>query len=257
MGKAGFHLRHCRSWGGLAWIGIPLAVASFGYFGLPFAREFGADFDWLTTIDEWLLNNAAYPGLFALAIGLTAGTLIVPQIRKLFLRRLVRRKAPPKPPVNHEEDGPRLRDSEPLARALSEAKFEAAASAPGGSNEGSLDLVIWWIANESAWGRWQAAKHYTSKNIPVNQGFHLQQTATEFTRRALEGRIQVRACRGNQTTYEEIPPEFWKGSYLTVESDDVRLWKISIAPRSGQSATITADYANAHAEWSGVREIWP
>ena len=34
--------------------------------------------DGLTTIDVWIINNAAYPSLFALAVGLVLGTWIIP-----------------------------------------------------------------------------------------------------------------------------------------------------------------------------------
>ncbi len=35
--------------------------------------------DVLTAIDLWIINNAAYPGLFTIFLGLVLGTVIIPE----------------------------------------------------------------------------------------------------------------------------------------------------------------------------------
>lgn len=46
--------------------------------------------DWLTSIDVWFLNNAAYPSVAAILAGLFGGTVVIPEMFRLG-RRLVKR----------------------------------------------------------------------------------------------------------------------------------------------------------------------
>src|SRR5262245_26847569 len=57
---------------------------------------FGFELKWiseaLTSVDVWILNNAAYPSLFALLVGLTLGLCLIPEI-SLYVLRLLRAPA--------------------------------------------------------------------------------------------------------------------------------------------------------------------
>jgi hypothetical protein len=74
-------------WG---WACLVFAISAAGFFGLPVPRTWGAAVDWLTSTDLWVINHAAYPSLFALAVGLLSGTIVVPSVWEIIRRFLVR-----------------------------------------------------------------------------------------------------------------------------------------------------------------------
>lgn len=75
-------------WAGL---GVYGGTSFFGFEILP--KSWGALMDALTSIDLWLINNAAYPGLFAIFLGLVLGTVIIPEAWPFIQKKLFRKGA--------------------------------------------------------------------------------------------------------------------------------------------------------------------
>src|SRR3990167_1979424 len=66
----------------------------FAFFGkefLPTSMEAAMDF--LTAVDLWIINHAAYPGLFAVFLGLVLGTVIIPEVWPFFKKRYLKKGA--------------------------------------------------------------------------------------------------------------------------------------------------------------------
>jgi len=62
-----------------------LNVASF--FGAPIPKTASVSVDWLTSVDIWIINHAAYPSIFALSVGLIFGTVLIPEAWAHFQRQ--------------------------------------------------------------------------------------------------------------------------------------------------------------------------
>jgi hypothetical protein len=144
----------------------------------------------------------------------------------------------------------RERETDPIIQAFRESRHRNAAD---GIDEENLDIIIWWIANKSAWSRWQVAQ----RGGHLREDLLLNTTASYFEQLLAEGKIIVRACRRNETTYEEIRPDFWRRTYLRVDEDLVRVWKVSITRRTVVDKTDLPDYVDPCCDWREVKRIFP
>jgi len=78
--------------------GLLLLFGALAFFGFPLPAIFSGAVDWVTDIDLWIINNAAYPGLFAIALGLILGLGILPDLWRI-LENIVSREPQPNWPI--------------------------------------------------------------------------------------------------------------------------------------------------------------
>lgn len=79
-----------RRW---VWRGLwHVFVFCFGFFslvGFPLPKAWNPVADWMVSLDVWVINHVAYPGLFAIFAGLLIGTIIIPDFWALARPRLL------------------------------------------------------------------------------------------------------------------------------------------------------------------------
>jgi len=68
-----------RRWIKWWWRGVLLVYGAAAFFGTPLPRDWNSTLNWLTDADLWMINHAAYPSFFAIFIGLTLGTVVIPE----------------------------------------------------------------------------------------------------------------------------------------------------------------------------------
>jgi uncharacterized protein YjeT (DUF2065 family) len=76
-------------WLRLAWSALVLVFMALSFFGV-FPKDWEGAVKGFGTLDEFILVNAKYPGLFALAVGLLIGSVIVPELWRVVRRHLPR-----------------------------------------------------------------------------------------------------------------------------------------------------------------------
>lgn len=110
--------------------------------------------------------------------------------------------------------------------------------------------TMWWVAEQSAWGRWQAAQRPDWSNEQ-----HRFITALSFVRTAaLNGDLSIRARLKNSVEYLDVPRDFWRSAYIGVQPDKAALWKPVI---QGMGSVTIPDYDNFIMERSSVQLLWP
>jgi hypothetical protein len=75
----------------IVWWLLLAAFTVAGFFGVPLPKDWDSAKAWLTSIDNWIIHTARYPGLFALALGLVLGSVIIPEVWKLSRKLLSKR----------------------------------------------------------------------------------------------------------------------------------------------------------------------
>ena len=121
----------------------------------------------------------------------------------------------------------------------------------------SLDLIVPWIAKNSAWSRWQTAQGATTE-----EQMRLYTAAAVVRGAAIEGRLRISARRRSETKSEELLANFWERACFDVKADPVRIWKITLRPCDGlppdaAEKLMSANYVELTAKWSEVKAIWP
>jgi hypothetical protein len=124
----------------------------------------------------------------------------------------------------------------------------------------SLDLIVPWIAKNSAWSRWQTAQGATTEDQ-----MRLYTAAAVVRGAAIEGRLKISARRRSETKPEELFANFWELACFDVKADPVRIWKITLRPCDGlppdaaekMEKIMSANYVELTTKWSEVKAIWP
>jgi hypothetical protein len=76
-----------------AWWLVLVGWGILSFFGVPLPKDWNTTASWLLSIDIWVLNHAAYPGLFLVFVGLALGTVVGPEVVRLLASHL--RAEPP------------------------------------------------------------------------------------------------------------------------------------------------------------------
>jgi hypothetical protein len=100
--------------------------------------------------------------------------------------------------------------------------------------------AIWWIAERSAWGRWQSAQRRAaggtlSEETKLHTAEHMVRTTAENGDLTISGRIR------NTAIYNPIDQHFWRLVFFDIQRDARTLWKASLKLRS-EVTTPIPDY---------------
>jgi hypothetical protein len=153
----------------------------------------------------------------------------------------------------------RERELDPALRAFREQRFQAMNSG-GVIDEESFDLLIWWIAARSAWGRWQAAQHHFYQPNPESAEppqMLLQLTASHVLDLLCSGKIIARARRESDESYVELSPDFWTTKFFRIQPDLIRIYKAEIVWRPDGTDTRPIGYRYPRCEWKQIKAIFP
>jgi len=153
-----------------------------------------------------------------------------------------------------------LSESDPINQAFNERRLERYREGETFKEEG-LARVIFWIAERSAWSRWQQAFSFArngskhDENSMLNLAMHMLQIEIEA------GRLIVRGRRKGREKIEPISADFFCNiAALHLESDPVSLWRVYLIPRGtwikGETAYID-EYDFLRTDFHRVEEIWP
>jgi hypothetical protein len=151
------------------------------------------------------------------------------------------------------------RELDPALRAFREQRFQAMNSG-GEIDEESIDILIWWIAARSAWGRWQAAQHhYYQPNAESAEPpqMLLQLTASNVLGLLCSGKIIARARREADESYVELSPDFWTTKFFRIQPDLFRIYKAEIVWRPDGTDTRPIGYRYPRCEWKQLKAIFP
>lgn len=114
---------------------------------------------------------------------------------------------------------------------------------------GLLD-TLWWVAEESAWGRWQRAQ----RTDWANEERRLHAASSFIRTTALNGELTIRGRLEKSVDYMAIDRDFWRSAYIDLQPNNASIWKTVIAPFGG--VTIP-DYDGLIVERTAVETLWP
>jgi hypothetical protein len=155
-------------------------------------------------------------------------TLLVGAILSLLIRRQIANTA------NSQENTY-------LQRASSAARFIGVMEA------------IYWIAHDSAWGRWKEAQ-YRASGLAISEIFKLT-TAEQFFRRSAEnGEIIVKARLAKSVDYTSLDQHFWHSAYFDIKENVISIWATTIKARSAEIQI--PEYDAAIVERTRVEALW-
>jgi hypothetical protein len=192
----------------LAWFGLRL-----------FPSSWTAALSWLTSIDEWIIDNVAYPSLFALGVAGLITALFLPEVLRL-LRRWIEAT---------ENTG---RTTVELPQML-------------------LRQVAVHLRDQSVWG-WRTFAKLNFRH------FVQDEVASEMTVQAARGSIRMVGQRPNSTVMEYIDRGYWQYAYvddysLWVQSGAVQT---SLYP-TGNAPFVTPAYHSLSMPRTDVFRTWP
>lgn len=124
--------------------------------------------------------------------------------------------------------------------------------------EESLDIILPWIADQSAWGRWQRAL----EAMVGSDQMKLNYVASAVWRKAQTGKLALTARKSKAIERETLSVDFWKVACIEVIPDKARIWKVMARPCDGISKELadqirSDDYVGLCAKWGDVTRLWP
>ncbi len=113
--------------------------------------------------------------------------------------------------------------------------------------DASLIDTILWIAERSAWGRWQSAQ----RNGWSNEQAKLTNASSFVIVAAKNGDLAIRGRLRNLVEYKLVDRDFWRRVYIDIQPDPKSLWKAVIARYPGD-AIVIPDYDHFLVEWRAI-----
>jgi hypothetical protein len=115
--------------------------------------------------------------------------------------------------------------------------------------------AIYWIAEKSAWGRWQDAQRRgsggsLSEIFKFNVAEHVLRTAAE------NGELLIKGRQKKSVEYKDFDQHFWRTAYFEIQPNPVSLWKATVRPRAGADVSIS-EYDDVLVEKRRVEILWP
>jgi hypothetical protein len=115
--------------------------------------------------------------------------------------------------------------------------------------------AIWWVAEQSAWGRWQDAQCYASGSALVTEN-KLRNAEFCVLEAAQNNDLQISGRIRGETNYNPIDQHFWRIVFFSVQPDHQTLWSATLTPRSGIT-TLIPDYDSFIVSRSQHESLWP
>jgi hypothetical protein len=114
--------------------------------------------------------------------------------------------------------------------------------------------AIWWVAERSAWGRWQTAQRLASGgSLPEENKLHLAEHVVRDA--AQNGDLQISGRVAGTTSYSPIDQHFWRLVFFNLQRDDRTLWRAVLTPRAGVTTPIP-DYDSFIVGRSQLESLW-
>lgn len=115
--------------------------------------------------------------------------------------------------------------------------------------------AIYWIAEKSAWGRWQDAKRRASGE--TSSELSKFSAAEHVLRAAAEnGEILLKGREKKSVEYRDFDQHFWRTAHFEIQSNPAALWRARIRPLTGADVSIS-EYDDVLVERRRIEFLWP
>ncbi len=114
--------------------------------------------------------------------------------------------------------------------------------------------AIYWIAEKSAWGRWQAVQRRASGGT-LSEIFKFNAAEQALRTAAENGQLLIQGREKKSVEYKDFDQHFWRTAHFEIESDPVCLWKATIKPKAGADVSIS-EYDDVWTEKRKVETLW-
>jgi hypothetical protein len=200
------------------WWVIWLLFLFFGIF-VPGPAAAGSTMDWLTTVDQWIINHIRFPGTFSILLGLTIGMVVIPEAWRVTRQVL---------------DAIESRGMSGLSLAQASAH----------------DLYLYLLL-ESIWGQ----RRYAELNFREHVA---DRVSAEIDRAATSGEVRVLGRRPNSATMEQIDRAYWQFAKVEGDRlRDRRNTQQTVLIRTGEPAAGLQAYFDLGVPRIDVRRTWP
>jgi hypothetical protein len=115
----------------------------------------------------------------------------------------------------------------------------------------SLIDTIWWVAERSAWGRWQTAQ----RGKWQNEYSQLMSAASFVQVAARNGDLAIKGRLRDSIEYHPIGRDLWRRVYIDLRPDSSSLWKAVLKPHDESIAI--PEYDHWLVELRAVESLWP
>jgi hypothetical protein len=114
--------------------------------------------------------------------------------------------------------------------------------------------AIYWIAETSAWGRWQDAQRRASGGT-LSELFKFSDAERALRTAAENGELLIQGREKKSVEYKDFDQHFWRTAYFEVEPDQRSLWKVTIRPKTGANVSIS-EYDDVWTEKRRIEVLW-
>jgi hypothetical protein len=114
------------------------------------------------------------------------------------------------------------------------------------NKDSDLGWAIQSMAQNSAWGKWYAARLLVISGRPISESELIHAAAFNIMENIIDGDIEVRGRMPRKMEYEVIPQTNWRSSALAFVQDAKTLnWKLTVFPRGGAEYDRNGDIVRA------------
>jgi len=116
--------------------------------------------------------------------------------------------------------------------------------------------IILWIADYSAWGRWQKWQQLVLNGAILGEINALQGASSFLHKAAMNGDIHLQGRLRNTFEYKDVDQHFWRKAAFNFNPDDRTLWRAFVIPCAGVTDTLP-DFDSLIVERSHLEKLWP
>jgi hypothetical protein len=119
-----------------------------------------------------------------------------------------------------------------------------------------IDVIeaVYWIAENSAWGRWKEAR-YQASGKAVAEIFKLTTAERLLTTAAANGEFVIKGRLAKSVDYRDLDQHFWRSAFLDIQQNSVTRWQVAIKARPAMEVPIP-EYDSFIVESARVRALW-
>jgi hypothetical protein len=132
------------------------------------------------------------------------------------------------------------------------ATSKSSSNAPKGFCE--VMEAIWWVADQSSWGRWQRMQRGIASGSAVLENGILHTAEYMLRTSAQNGELTIYGRLRNTTEYVPIDQHFWRLVFFNIEKDDRALLKATLTQRADVTTPIP-DYDSFIVEGAALESL--
>jgi hypothetical protein len=114
--------------------------------------------------------------------------------------------------------------------------------------------AIYWIAEKSAWGRWQDAQRCASGGA-LSELFKFSDAERVLRTAAENGELLIRGREKKSIEYKDFDQHFWRTAFFDIQKNPASIWQASVKAMPATNVEIP-EYDAAIVEKTRIETLW-